>query len=183
VNRAEELRDAGRDVLVIALAEKGHEADLEASFPRLLASRESGSITVIVVTPFADGPDNVWDELQAPWDAQIALDKRRAVQRLFPAIDPVRTRSRALDPAAVGARHVKLAEAARAQLELYEATDPELALPDPAGFDDPATATRVQALLRHLAQPFRTTEPFTGQPGERIDRGQMLGEIAEFVSR
>ncbi len=177
----ESLRDAGHDVLAVVLSTQGFENDIEASLLRLKAPSAKGSITSIIVTPFPDNRE-VWSELKAPYSGQIALDRARANQYLFPAIDPHFSMSTALDPANVGERHVQLASDSQRLLNSYQETDPELAglsSTDPRG--DVANIDPAHRLLRYLCQPFSTTEPFTGRPGERVPIDDLLEQVETIL--
>ena len=128
IDRAEALRDAGDDVLVVLLCEAGFEADVDASLARLTNDCGGGRMTTIVVTPFPEMPEDLWAELAPPYKAQIVLERRRAKKRLFPAIDPSASLSDALNEQLVGPRHVEVVLRAKALLESYQRIDPSFDL-------------------------------------------------------
>ena len=182
---AETLCAAGHDVLLVLLSEAGFEADIEASLARLSMphsparltppQQREARITTIVVTPFPERP-GAFAALDAPFDAQITLDRRRAKRGLYPAIDPVSTLSDALTAELVGERHYDLARRSRELLEAHAQLDAELAF---AGTDD--ASLRTASLFRYLAQPFFVTEPFTGRPGELVERAAMLDAVESIL--
>ncbi len=174
VEEALSLSSAGRDVLVIVQATRGFEGEVEAGLLRLSAGAEPVSITTIVITDFPV-PDDVQDELRTPYTAQLKLHRARARQYLFPALDPQGTTSRLLEEGVMGERHQRLAGRARALLQAYEASDPQL--------EHMAAAEEVPAvrLMRYLCQPFFVTEPFTGSQGEWVGYDQMLEELTAIL--
>lgn len=167
VDEARALARDGSDVLTIVLTAAGFEPDVEAN----LAQLADGGITTVVMTPFPEN-DDAWQQLIAPYSAQINLDRRRAKRHLFPAIDPELTISNTLNEATVGARHVETALRARTLLADYARTDPLL-----EQIDAPDSDARAVRLLRYLCQPFCTTEPFTGQPGEQVAYADLIDSV------
>jgi RNA polymerase sigma factor (sigma-70 family) len=182
LQKAESLRNDGKDVLAVVLSAAGFENDVEASLLRLKAPAETGSITSIIVTPFPENRD-LWTELKPPYSGQIALDRRRATQHLFPAIDPHYSLSEALQSSIVGGRHVDLANRALQLLTAYQKVDPEFTK---LGAETGKSATPVTEsaprLLRYLSQPFSTTEPFTGRPGEHVAVTDLLQHVEEILN-
>ncbi len=181
LDRAEALRDAGNDVLVVLLNETGFEADVEASFARL-ASMSGNRITTLVVTPFPEKPVDVWNELVSPFKAQIVLDRYRSNKKLFPSINPLVSLSNALDRDVVGARHWDVAGRAKALMAAYVRIDPTF---DLFGADHKAQTNRdvvrAHKLLAYLRQPFLVAEPFTGHPGQWIDEAQLLDAVEAIL--
>jgi F-type H+-transporting ATPase subunit beta len=184
----EAMRDAGRDVLAIVLSTEGFENDVEESLIRLSRLTRTGSVTSIVMTPFRD-VEQAWDELKPPYSAQITLDYRRALKSLFPAIDPDRSMSNALDSSIVGLRHAELLGQVRELFAWYRTLDPDFELL--AGNGDAKTNETdndqqkielVQRLLRFFCQPFMTAEPFSGKPGEFVTRSDLLDGLGEILS-
>ena len=178
---AESLRDSGHDVLAVILSSQGFENEVESSLLRLKTpslSGQSGSITSIIVTPFAEQRD-AWTELSPPYSGQIVLDRIRAQRYLFPAIQPAKSMSLGLDPEMVGERHVQLAEKSSALLEAYLQQDPGLEKLDATELDQ--QSIRAVRLLRYLCQPFATTEPFTGRPGEHVQYDELIDAVEAII--
>lgn len=177
LDRALSLCDEGNDVLVIILSTLGFENEIESSLMQLRNASEAGSVTSIIVTPFPEQRD-AWHAVEAPYTGQIALDRSRARQHLFPAIDPRRSLTRGLDEDLVGGEHLQLAARARELLEAYKQQDPEFLQ---VHSNQAGTAGKGQALARYLCQPFTVTEPFTGIPGEHVSHAEMLREVAQIL--
>ena len=184
IDRAEALRDAGDDVLVVLLCEAGFEADVDASLARLSNDCGGGRMTTIVVTPFPEKPEDVWAELAPPYKAQIVLERRRAKKRLFPALDPSASLSDALNEQLAGPRHVEVVLRAKALLESYQRIDPSF---DLFGADHQQQSNpdvvRAHRLLGYLRQPFLVAEPFTGQPGQWIGEEAMLDAVEAILDQ
>lgn len=182
LRKAEAAGDAGRDVFVVLLGEEGFEADIEASLARL--SRSPGArITTAYITPHQKGKRDAWMSLRPPFEAQILLEWRRAQRALYPALDPTRCLSAALDTV-VSERHRKLSSEASALLRAYAQWDPEFDRPDPEMFPPPhkEAARRAQRLLLYLTQPFLTTEPFHGRLAREVPVEQTLDDIEAIVA-
>lgn len=182
LDAAESLRDSGHDVLAVILSTQGFENEVEASLLRLKAPSENGSITSIIVTPFPEKRE-VWSELMAPYSGQIALDRTRAQQYLFPAIHPRFSMSAGLDPAHVGERHVRLAENSLKLIDSYQKVDPDLVQlsTQDAPEERAKNVASARQLLRYLCQPFYVAEPFTGRPGEHVALNEMLDRVEEIL--
>jgi F0F1-type ATP synthase beta subunit len=117
--------------------------------------------------------------LQAPYSAQLSLDRRRARAQLFPALDPSACLSSVLTFEAVGQRHVDLARTARDGLLGYAQLDPGFERIDIA--EQPEVAGCFPTLLRYLSQPFLVAEPFPGRPGAWVRRTQLLDEVEALL--
>jgi RNA polymerase sigma factor (sigma-70 family) len=183
LDRAEAMRDAGCDVLVVLLCDAGFESDVDASLVRLANKRGPGCITTIVVTPFPETRD-VSATLAPPYKAQIVLDRRRARKALFPAIDPLASISEALTDATVGTRHVAVAVRAKQLLERYRDIDPEFELYGAAHETQTAPdIVRAHRLLGYLRQPFLVAEPFTGRPGQWVSAAELLDEVEAILAQ
>ena len=172
----EGYRAAGRDTLVVLISTQGFEHDVEASFMRL-----AGAATTIVITPYpgAEGPDH-WAALRPPFAGQLSLDRKRATRHFYPALSPTLSLSAAHRDERLDARHTRIARAAASLLADYMKFDPELERHD-VDHDD-ARWQAATHLLRYLAQPFLTTEPFTGRPGEVVSRDTMLDEVEAILN-
>ncbi len=186
--RADAMRDACGEVLVVLLCESGFEADVEASLVRLSSDGGPGRITTIVVTPFPERAEDIWREISPPYAAQIVLDRRRAKQRLFPSIDPSASLSDALTAQFVGSRHVEVAARAAALLGDYAQIDPmfDLFRERSRASEDPQTETdvaRARKLLDYLTQPFLVAEPFSGHPGEWVGQAELLDGVEAILDQ
>ncbi len=105
-------RRSQRHVLAILLSTQGFENDIEAALPRLARQSQVGSVTTIIVNPFPEQKTASWDSLEAPYQSQIKLDRKRSIKHLFPAIDPSLTKS-ATGDADIMSRHHRHARCRR----------------------------------------------------------------------
>jgi len=169
--------DRGVETLLFMSQRPGHAADLESVYPRL-AGRPS-LIATVIVSPASSGEGS--QQTPAGCDAQVALDKRRACRRLYPAIDLSATHSKSLDPAVVGEHHCLLAQRARNCLKRYDVVDPELHFPAPDSLEDPALARRARRIHAYLSQPFHVAEPFEATPGASVPPGKTLRDIERIL--
>jgi RNA polymerase sigma-70 factor (ECF subfamily) len=137
-----------RPTLHVIFEQEGRAAELEARLHRL-----AGAATLtLVVFPWAQVTRGERPPpKEGPWDAVLVTDPRLAAQGLYPAVDPLRTRSLRASPDPVR-------DAARACIESYAALDPTLTRADPA-------SARARRLLAVLTQPFHVATPETGWPG------------------
>ena len=179
IAEADRLCATGHDVLVVVLSTVGFEADTEAGLARLAGCadarfRDVGSVTTLVVTPAKIGSPPAASLPPAPFSAQISLDRAMANRQLLPAIDERLTSSTCLSPDLVGARHVELAARVRSVLGDCRERNPELDIDG-----DNGVAARV---LRYLRQPFFTTEPFTGNPGEFIAHATLVSDLRALLN-
>ncbi len=131
-----------------------------------------GSMTSIqaVYVPADDFTDPAAAATFAHLSASVVLSRRRAAQGLYPAIDPLCSGSKLLDPKVVGSRHYHIAREVRRVLAEYQELQDIIAM---LGLEelsqaDRLTVNRARRLERFLTQPFFTTEHFTGIPGALV---------------
>ncbi len=143
-----------------------------------IASTIDGSITSIqaVYVPADDMNDPGAAAVIRHLDARVVLSRSMAAAGLYPAIDPLASDSRLLDPTLVGERHVAVAHQVRQTLSRYRELQDVIAM---LGFDelspnDQRLVTRARRLERFLTQPFEISEAFTGRPGVRVPLDQTL---------
>jgi hypothetical protein len=196
LDQAEALCGSGLDVLLVLGNDPEFESDLEACFARLAAPPGHGSITTLLMTTFPEAEAATWPQLRPPFDAQVKLNRPRARRGLYPSVDPGHSLSRLLCERELDSDHVRIAGLARERLLCYAARDPEFAAFEPVGAAaDPhfagaaAGAARsrgdedevAQQLIRYLTQPFFVTEPFSGRPGEWVDRSELLDTVRAIL--
>lgn len=122
--------------------------------------RTSAAVAVIYL-PVTDASPEALGALLAPLDAVIAITRERADEGLYPAIDPVRSRSRLLDPTLIGQRHVDVVSG------MHQVLD------EAAAANDATAQTvfrRARMIQRFLTQPFFVAEAFTQRPGRSVPR-------------
>lgn len=194
---AEHFRDAmGRDVLLLMdnvfrfvqagaeisgmlghmPARVGYQPTMAGEIGELqerIASVPGAAITAIqaVYVPADDFTDPAVAELFSHLDGSIVLSRAVAAEGLYPAVDPLASNSRLMDPTFVGERHHRVAEAVRGAIAHYRSLEDIIAL---LGIDelspaDRLTVTRARRLLRFLTQPFFVTGGFTGRQGVSVD--------------
>ena len=144
-----------------------------------------GAITAVqaVYVPADDFSDPAVVQTFGHLTASVVLSRERAAQGLYPAIDPLRSTSALLAPAAVGERHVALAREARRTLAVYQDLKDLIAM---LGLEelseaDQRTVARARRLERYLTQPFVVTEAFTGQAGVSVPLEATLNDVERIL--
>ena len=157
-------------------------ADLEER----ICTTDRGSMTSIqaVYVPADDFTDPGATHVFSHLSATIILSRSRASEGLYPAIDPIKSRSSQLSPNLVGKRHYAIAQAVRKTLADYESLKDIIAMLglEELSSSDRATVNRARRLDRFLTQPFHTTESFTGQPGCLVTLDDTLFGCEQILS-
>lgn len=192
---AEKFRDDGRDVLlfidniyrytlagteVSALLGRmpsavGYQPTLAEEMGVLqerITSTKTGSITSIqaVYVPADDLTDPSPATTFAHLDATIVLSRNIAALGLYPAVDPLDSTSRQLDPMVIGQEHYDVARGVQMVLQRYEELKDIIAIlgMDELSEDDKLAVSRARKIQRFLTQPYFVAEVFTGQPGKYV---------------
>jgi F-type H+-transporting ATPase subunit beta len=192
---AEKFRDEGRDVLffvdniyrytlagteVSALLGRmpsavGYQPTLAEEMGVLqerITSTNKGSITSIqaVYVPADDLTDPSPATTFAHLDATVVLSRDIASQGIYPAIDPLDSSSRQLDPLVVGTEHYETARGVQTVLQRYKELKDIIAIlgMDELSEEDKQTVSRARKIQRYLSQPFFVAEVFTGSPGKYV---------------
>ncbi|SET68177.1 F0F1 ATP synthase subunit beta [Thalassotalea agarivorans] len=192
---AEKFRDEGRDVLffvdniyrytlagteVSALLGRmpsavGYQPTLAEEMGVLqerITSTKTGSITSIqaVYVPADDLTDPSPATTFAHLDATVVLSRDIAAQGIYPAIDPLDSTSRQLDPLVVGTEHYEVARGVQSVLQRYKELKDIIAIlgMDELSEEDKQTVDRARKITRFLSQPFFVAEVFTGSPGKYV---------------
>ena len=143
-----------------------------------IISTPSGAITSIqaVYVPADDFTDPAAVHTFSHPSASIALSRKRASQGLYPAVDPLQSRSKMLNPLIVGQRHYRVAQGVRACLAGYEEIKDIIAMLglEELSLEDRRMVRRARRLERFLTQPLFTTEHFTGLPGRMLSLEESL---------
>jgi F-type H+-transporting ATPase subunit beta len=143
-----------------------------AALEERIASTPHGSITSVqaVYVPADDTTDPAVAELFNHLDAFVVLSREAAAEGLYPAVDPLSSRSSLLVPEVVGARHARVAAQAREVLAKYEELRDIIALMgmDELAPTDRSAVFRARRLRRFLTQPMAVTEQYTGVPGTYV---------------
>ncbi|HTJ95993.1 MAG TPA: F0F1 ATP synthase subunit beta [Rhodocyclaceae bacterium] len=192
---AEKFRDEGRDILffvdniyrytlagteVSALLGRmpsavGYQPTLAEEMGRLqerITSTKVGSITSIqaVYVPADDLTDPSPATTFLHLDATVVLSRDIAALGIYPAVDPLDSTSRQLDPQIVGEEHYSVARRVQATLQRYKELRDIIAIlgMDELAPEDKLAVTRARKIQRFLSQPFNVAEVFTGSPGKIV---------------
>lgn len=192
---AEHFRDEGRDVLmfvdniyrytlagveVSALLGRmpsavGYQPTLAEEMGNLqerITSTKKGSITSVqaVYVPADDLTDPSPATTFAHLDSTIVLSRSIAEKGIYPAIDPLESSSRQLDPLIIGDEHYNTARAVQQILQRYKELKDIIAIlgMDELSEDDKTTVRRARKIERFMSQPFFVAEVFTGAPGKYV---------------
>ena len=198
---AEAFRDEGRDVLmfidniyrytlagteVSALLGRmpsavGYQPTLAEEMGVLqerIASTKTGSITSFqaVYVPADDLTDPSPATTFAHLDATLVLSRQIAELGIYPAVDPLDSTSRILDPNVIGQEHYDCARGIQAVLQRYKELQDIIAIlgMDELSEDDKQTVTRARKIQRFLSQPFFVAETFTGAPGKYVTLAETI---------
>jgi F-type H+-transporting ATPase subunit beta len=148
-----------------------------------ITSTKTGSITSIqaVYVPADDLTDPSPATTFAHLDATVVLSRQIAELGIYPAIDPLDSTSRQLDPLVIGQEHYDVARAVQGILQRYKELRDIIAIlgMDELSEEDKQTVSRARKIQRFLSQPFFVAEVFTGAPGKYVS---LADTIAGFKS-
>ncbi|MBP3404007.1 MAG: F0F1 ATP synthase subunit beta, partial [Alphaproteobacteria bacterium] len=146
--------------------------DMGAMQERITSTKE-GSITSVqaVYVPADDLTDPAPATTFAHLDATTVLSRSIAELGIYPAVDPLESTSRILDPAIVGEEHYGVAREVQRILQQYKALQDIIAIlgMDELGEEDKLVVSRARKIQRFLSQPFHVGEVFTGIPGRYVE--------------
>jgi F-type H+-transporting ATPase subunit beta len=157
-----------------------------------ITSTKNGSITSVqaVYVPADDLTDPAPATTFAHLDATTVLSRKIASLGIYPAVDPLDSTSRILDPAVIGEEHYNTAQKVQRLLQRYNELQDIIAIlgMEELSDEDKLVVTRARRVQRFLSQPFHVAEQFTGLPGvlvpiEETIRGFnmiMDGEVDEY---
>ncbi len=192
---AEHFRDQGQDVLffvdnifrftqagseVSALLGRipsavGYQPTLATDMGALqerITTTQKGSITSVqaIYVPADDLTDPAPAASFAHLDATTVLSRSIAEKGIYPAVDPLDSTSRILEPRVVGDEHYQVARRVQAILQKYKSLQDIIAIlgMDELSEDDKTTVARARKIERFLSQPFHVAEVFTGSPGKLV---------------
>jgi F-type H+-transporting ATPase subunit beta len=206
---AEYFRDEGRDVLlfidniyrytlagteVSALLGRmpsavGYQPTLASEMGALqerITSTKKGSITSIqaVYVPADDLTDPSPATTFAHLDATVVLSRQVAELGIYPAVDPLDSTSRQLDPNVVGDAHYATARGVQGILQKYKELKDIIAIlgMDELSEDDKQTVSRARKIQKYLSQPFFVAEVFTGAPGKYVSLADTIKGFNAIIS-
>ena len=138
-----------------------------------ITSTGKGSITSVqaIYVPADDLTDPAPATSFSHLDATTVLSRQIAELGIYPAVDPLDSTSRILDPRVVGEEHYKVAREVQRILQAYKSLQDIIAIlgMDELSEDDKLTVARARKIQRFLSQPFFVAEVFTGSPGKLVD--------------
>ncbi|MDL1960469.1 MAG: F0F1 ATP synthase subunit beta [Deltaproteobacteria bacterium] len=144
-----------------------------AELEERITNTRSGAITSIqaVYVPADDFTDPSAVHTFSHLSASIVLSRKRAAEGLYPAVNPLESDSKMLNPLVVGERHYRIAREVRKTLAVYEDLKDIIAMlgMEELSRDDRRVVFRARQLERFLTQPFFSTEQFTGLPGKMVN--------------
>jgi F-type H+-transporting ATPase subunit beta len=205
---AEYFRDEGRDVLVFidnifrfvqagaevsALLGRmpsavGYQPTLGTEMGQLqerITSTKRGSITSVqaIYVPADDYTDPAPATTFAHLDATISLERSIAERAIFPAIDPLASTSRILDPNIVGLEHYTVAREVQRVLQRYRDLQDVIAILgiEELSDDDKLIVARARRMEFFLSQPMFVAEQFTGREGRYVDRAETVRGFKEIL--
>ena len=134
-----------------------------------ITSTKTGSITSIqaVYVPADDLTDPSPATTFAHLDSTVVLSRDIAAKGIYPAVDPLDSSSRQLDPLIIGTEHYEVARGVQSVLQRYKELKDIIAIlgMDELSEEDKMTVARARKIERFLSQPFHVAEGFTGSPG------------------
>lgn len=205
---AEHFRDEGRDVLLFvdniyrftlagtecsALLGRmpsavGYQPTLAEEMGKLqerITSTQKGSITSVqaVYVPADDLTDPSPATTFAHLDSTVVLSRQVAELGIYPAVDPLDSTSRQLDPLIVGEEHYQTARAVQNTLQRYKELRDIIAIlgMDELSPDDKLAVSRARKMQRFLSQPFFVAEVFTGSPGKYVPLKETIRGFREIA--
>jgi F-type H+-transporting ATPase subunit beta len=138
-----------------------------------ITTTQKGSITSVqaVYVPADDLTDPAPATTFAHLDATTVLSRQIAELGIYPAVDPLDSTSRILEPRTVGQEHYDIAREVQRILQSYKSLQEIIAIlgMDELSEEDKLTVTRARKIQRFLSQPFHVAEIFTGSPGKFVD--------------
>lgn len=144
------------------------------SLQERITSTKSGSITSVqaVYVPADDYTDPAPASLFTHLDAAITLSRQIAELGIYPAVDPLTTTSRILDPLILGDEHYQVARDVQKILQRYKDLQDIIAIlgMDELSDEDKLTVARARKIRNFLSQPFFVAETFTGKPGRYVPK-------------
>jgi F-type H+-transporting ATPase subunit beta len=150
-----------------------------------ITSTKKGSITSVqaIYVPADDLTDPAPATAFSHLDATTVLNRDIAARGIYPAVDPLDSTSRILDPQVLGEEHYDVARGVQAVLQKYKDLQDIIAIlgMDELSEDDKLTVARARKLERFLSQPFSVAEQFTGQEGRYVRREDTLRGFKEIL--
>ncbi len=150
-----------------------------------ITSTNKGSITSVqaVYVPADDLTDPAPATTFSHLDGTLVLSRQIAELGIYPAVDPLDSTSRILDPLVLGVEHYKVARAVQQLLQKYKELQDIIAIlgMDELSDEDKLTVGRARRIQRFLSQPFHVAEAFTGKPGRYVKLEDTIKGFKEII--
>ncbi|NJP06257.1 MAG: F0F1 ATP synthase subunit beta [Chloroflexaceae bacterium] len=206
---AEYFRDEGRDVLLFIdnifrfvqagaevssllgrmPSQVGYQPTLGTEMGELqerITSTQRGSITSMqaVYVPADDYTDPAPATTFAHLDATISLERSISEKGIYPAVDPLSSTSRILDPIVLGEEHYRVAQEVKRTLQRYKDLQDIIAIlgMEELSDDDKLTVQRARKVERFFSQPFTVAQQFTGRPGKYVPVDETVKSFARVLA-
>ncbi len=157
-----------------------------AALQERITSTKKGSITSIqaVYVPADDLTDPAPATTFAHLDATTVLSRQIAELGIYPAVDPLDSTSRMMDPAIIGEEHYQVARDVQQVLQTYKSLQDIIAIlgMDELSEEDKLVVARARKIQRFLSQPFHVAEVFTGAPGKLVDLKDTIAGFKAIVA-
>jgi F-type H+-transporting ATPase subunit beta len=156
-----------------------------AALQERITSTKRGSITSVqaVYVPADDITDPAPATTFSHLDANIVLERRIAELGIYPAVDPLKSTSRLLEPKVVGEEHYRVARDAQRLLQRYQDLQDIIAIlgMEELSDEDKRVVARARRIQRMLSQPFFVAEVFTGTPGKFVSLKDTIRTFREII--
>lgn len=150
-----------------------------------IVSTKKGSITSVqaVYIPADDYTDPAPVSIFAHLDSTISLERSIAEQGIYPAVDPLSSNSRILDPNIIGVPHYDVARGVQKVLQRYKELSDIIAILgiDELSDEDKLIVARARKMQRFLSQPMFVAEPYTGQAGKYVKKDETVRGFKEIL--
>merc|ERR1712158_242961 len=123
------------------------------------------------------------DDLTDPLDATTVLSRSIAEMGFYPAVDPLESTSRIMDPNVVGSNHYNIARRVKKLLQDYKSLQDIIAIlgMGELSAEDKLTVQRARKIQRFLSQPFQVAETFTGTPGRYVSLADTIDGFTQIL--
>ncbi|HHS92677.1 MAG TPA: F0F1 ATP synthase subunit beta, partial [Campylobacterales bacterium] len=166
----------------------GYQPTLSSEMGKLqerITSTTKGSITSVqaVYVPADDLTDPAPASVFAHLDATTVLNRSIAEKGIYPAVDPLASTSRMLDPQILGDEHYEIARGVQSILQKYKDLQDIIAIlgMDELSEEDKNTVERARKIEKYLSQPFHVAEVFTGSPGVYVELADTLAGFKGLI--
>ncbi len=166
----------------------GYQPTLASEMGKLqerITSTTKGSITSVqaVYVPADDLTDPAPASVFAHLDATTVLNRSIAEKGIYPAVDPLDSTSRMLDPSIIGQEHYDIARGVQSILQKYKDLQDIIAIlgMDELSAEDKNTVERARKIEKYLSQPFHVAEVFTGSPGVYVELADTLAGFKGLI--